>query len=153
MLVSLPIGAGARAIAYWNLTKRMTVEIFKFFWQKVSPDLAFPGMQAGDDASYAEWEDEDGYKCQGMRKPGGAKHGIVRTIFGGCIEEGTFHEDKRHGLCFWWTFDGYLAFVARIYDHGEKKAHIWWKSDWSERYSSGDKEMILENNGLSLFKP
>ena len=101
MLVSLPIGADAGAIANWNLTKRMTVEIFKFFWQKVSPDLAFPGMQAGDDASYAEWEDVYG-KNFGMRNAAGEKHGIVRTIgkYGSWIREATYYEDKPHGLSF-----------------------------------------------------
>ena len=61
----------------------MTIEIFLSFWQKVSPRLAFPGTQAGDDASYAEWEGKDCYgnncKFQGMRKLD-LKHGVVRTI-------------------------------------------------------------------------
>ena len=81
----------------------MTIQIFLSFWQKVGLDLEFPEMQAGDAASYTEWEDEYGYKCQGMRKPdGGQKHGIVRTIGSWGIVEATFFEDKRHGLYFFW---------------------------------------------------
>ena len=60
MLNRKPIGANKKAIARWEATNRMTIEIFKAFWQKVSPDLSFPGMQAGDDASYAEWMDTEG---------------------------------------------------------------------------------------------
>ena len=50
-------------------------------------------------------------------------------------------------------FDNNLAFKATIYNHGVRKAEIWWKDDWSEFMSIGDKELILENNGLSIFKP
>ena len=32
------------------------------------------------------------------------------------------------------------------------KAYISWFDDWEEEYSD-NKEMILENNGLSIFKP
>ena len=41
----------------------MTIEMFTAFWQKVSPDLEFPGMQAGGEATYAEWMDKYGDKC------------------------------------------------------------------------------------------
>ena len=154
MLKRKPIGANQKATARWEATNRMTIEIFKAFWQKVGPHLEFPLTQAGDDASYAEWEDEDGFKYQGMRKADGAMHGIVRTFYSsdGCIEEATYCEDKLHGLCFFWG-DYDWAFVAIIYDHGEKKAIIMWKSDWVVLDSEGDKELILENNGLSIFKP
>ena len=131
----------------------MTIEMFKTFWQKVSPDLEFPWTQAGDEASYAEWMDGN-TKYQGMRKPdGGQKHGIVRTIDrDGDINEATWYEDKLHGLSFWWI--NYTnAFYASIYYHGNLKAYIEWKDDWSEYHSSGNKELILENNGLSIFKP
>ena len=133
----------------------MTIEIFKAFWQKVSPDLEFPGMQAGEDASYREWT-EDNHKFYGMRKPGGGqKHGIVRTIdIDDDINEATYCEDKKHGLCFdWWTNYNSNAFKAAIFDHGQVKAVIRWNDDWSETYSHGDKELILMNDGLSLFKP
>ena len=81
MLKSKPIGADEDAIANWEASNRMTIEIFKAFWQRVSPDLEFPLTQAGDEASHAAWTDEYGSECQGMRKPGdGQKHGIVRTI-------------------------------------------------------------------------
>ena len=110
-------------------------------------------MQAGDDASWNEWEGKDS-KFQGMRKADATKHGIVRTIVpGGSIREATFYEDKLHGLCFIWGNNTYGAFEALIYDHGKIKARICWRDDWLERYSSGDKELILENNGLSIFKP
>ena len=159
MLNRKPIGANQKAIANWEATNRMTIEMFKAFWQRVSPDLEFPGTQAGEEASHAEWEgkDSDGDDCkfQGMRKPdGGQKHGIVRTIDSdyGWIYEETYCDDKEHGLSFsWWNDDGY-AFEAAIYDHGEYKARISWESDWSEA-GSNNKEMILENNGLSIFKP
>ena len=88
-----------------------------------------------------------------MRKPdGGQKHGIVRTISdGGWIREATYCEDKLHGLVFTW-WGNFIAFDAAIYDHGQLKSCIIWKDDCSE-YDSKNKEMILENNGLSLFKP
>ena len=108
-------------------------------------------MQAGDDASWNEWTNKIG----GMRKPGGGqKHGIVRTIDsdGDFIEEATFNDDEPHGLSFTWT-DNFTAFQAAIYDHGEWKAYICWNADWSEVGSSGNSELILENNGLSIFKP
>ena len=128
----------------------MTIQIFLSFWQKVGPPLTF---MAGDEASYNEWEDGN-CKYQGMRKAGAAKHGIVRTIYGDdCIEEATWYEDKRHGLCFDWPNHNFFAFQAIIHDHGEFKACIYWNDDWSEEYSEGDKELILENNGLSIFKP
>ena len=83
----------------------MTIKIFKAFWQKVSPDLEFPWTQAGDQASYTEWEDSDGGKCYGTRKLG-LKHGIVRTIWGDdCISEATYYEDEEHGLSFTWFND------------------------------------------------
>ena len=111
-------------------------------------------IEAGDEASYNEWEDENGNKCQGARKLDGARHGIVRKIDsdGGWIEEATWYEDKLHGLSFTWLNGNYIAFEARIYDHGKQKARIIWKSDWSE-YDSRNKELILMNNGLSIFKP
>ena len=131
----------------------LTFEIFLSFWQKVSLDLTFPGMQAGDEASYVEWTESDGQKCYGMRKPDGARHGIFRMIAPGqFIREETYCEDKQHGLSFYW-FNYGPAFHAAIYDHGERKACIYWKSDWSELYSTGNKELILMNNGLSIFKP
>ena len=137
----------------------MTVPMFTTFWQKVSSDLTMPGTEAGGDASYVEWTGKmHGSDCkfQGMRKAG-AKHGIVRTISknGGWIEEGTYCDDKNHGLSFEWPNHPIdtIAFRAAIFDHGEEKAEIWWKADWSEYHSSGNKELILENNGLSIFKP
>ena len=80
MLNSKPIGADKLATERWEATNRMAVRIFNAFWQNVSPKLAFPGSQAGDDASYAEWA-EGSWKHYGMRKAGGAKHGIVRSIY------------------------------------------------------------------------
>ena len=87
MLNSKPTGAGKKATARWEATNRMTFEIFKVFWQKVSPALHSLTMFPGE-ASYNEWEDGN-YKYQGMRKPGGdQKHGIVRKIMkkGGWIK-------------------------------------------------------------------
>ena len=155
MLKSKPIGTNQKAIERWEATKRMTIEMFKAFWQRVGPHLPFPGTQAGDDASYAEWTDWDGNKYQGTRKPGdGQKHGIVRSIYLGRIREATYYQDKLHGLSFEWLDDSYYpAFIAEIYDHGERKAYICWESDWSEYGSYVNKELILMNGGLSLFKP
>ena len=128
----------------------MTIQIFKAYWQNFGPDLS---IEAGDEASYNEWTDEYG-KNYGMREPGGAQHGIVRTIDSdGNIIEGTYFEDEPHGLSFFWENDNNdLAFGAFIYDHGERKAFIWWDSDWSEIFSE-NKELMLENNGLNNFKP
>ena len=124
MLKSKPIGADERAIANWEATNMLTIEMFKTFWQKVSPDLEFPWTQAGDEASYAEWTAKMyGRDCkfQGARKPGAAKHGIVRNIGRSFIREATFYEDKLHGLSFYWGKDGYTtAFVAIIYNHDER---------------------------------
>ena len=132
----------------------MTVERFTAFWRKVSPDLSFPGTKAGEEPTYNEWADGNGNKFQGMREPGGAKHGIVRTIDSVCdINEATFYEGKKHGLCLTWWDDRYpIAFMARIFDHGERKAFINWRADWSV-ITSDNKELILENNGLNIFKP
>jgi hypothetical protein len=78
-------------------------------------------MQAGDDASWNEWTDKNGHKCEGMRKAGAAKHGIVRTIDsdGDFIQEATYFEDKLHGLCFFWDNHPDCAFEAFIYNYGE----------------------------------
>ena len=130
----------------------MTFEIFLAFWQKVSAHLEFPGTQAGEDASYSEWT-EGNHKFYGMRKVGGGqKHGIVRTIRDGSITEATYYEDKQHGLIFVWYDHPSVAFQATIYDHGNLKACIMWREDWSVYDSMGDKELILGNNGLSIFK-
>ena len=114
----------------------LTIEIFKAFWQKVSPDSLSLTIEAGDEASYNEWEDEDGNKNQGMRKPDNARHGIVRTIRPGrWISEETYCNDERHGLSFFWYEDvNYCAFMARIYNYGQLKACIAWKSDWSRKF-------------------
>ena len=111
-------------------------------------------VEAGDEASYNEWEDVNG-KNYGTRKPGDAKHGIIRTIDSkyGWIREATYCENKPHGLWFYWSNNPTIAFVAVIYNHGEQKAWIQWRDDWKEKYLWGNKEMILENNGLSIFKP
>ena len=115
--------------------------------------MPFPGTKAGDEASYATWEDSDGWKYFGMRELG-LKHGIVRTISNdGWIKEETWYENKNHGLSFVWTNYSYGAFYATIYDHGDQKARVRWRADWSEYSSSGDKDLILKNNGLSIFKP
>ena len=53
-----------------------------------------------------------------MRKVGGAKHGIVRTIYNWGIREATFYEDEPHGLSFtWYSYN--TAYSATIYDHGK----------------------------------
>ena len=145
--------AHERAIANWDLTKRLIFETFHAFWKRVTAHLPMPGTEAGDEASYCEWtEGFDTY--QGMRNAAGLKSGIVRKIDStGWINEATYFENKKHGLCFWWI-NGYdYAFRAYILEHGEQKACIQWKSDWSEYHSSGNKALILENGGLSLLKP
>ena len=130
----------------------MTVEIFKAYWQKVSPHLHFPGTKAGNDATCTEWARGD-FKFFGMRNAAGLKSGIVRTVSKYSIEEGTFFEDKLHGLSFvWFTYDN-PAFKARIFKHGDCEAFIAWKQDGSMFCSNGNKEFILNNDGLSLFKP
>ena len=82
MLTSKPTGADEEAIAKWEASNRMTFEIFLSFWQKVSPDLTIESFwhEAGEEASYSEWTEDNGYKCYGMRNADGQKHGIVRTI-------------------------------------------------------------------------
>ena len=104
----------------------LTVDIFFAFWQKVSPDLAFPVKQAGDEASYNKWT-EGSMKYYGTRKLG-QKHGIVRTIAADFITEATWYENKRHGLAFTWFNDNLFAFMAKIFDHGEFKAEILWST-------------------------
>ena len=126
MLNSKPTGADKKAIERWEATNRMTIEIFLAFWQKVSPDLT---VEAGDEASYIEWEDVNG-KNYGTRKPGDAKHGIIRTINRYGIREATYCENKPHGLWFYWSNNPTIAFVAVIYNHGEQKAWIQWRDDW-----------------------
>ena len=162
MLASVPIGADEKATAYWKATNMLTEEIFATFFQKGSADLPLEaqfellnlGTEASDAVSYAEWEDEECHsKHYGTRKLNGARHGIVRNIYAYThdIEEATYYEDKLHGLSFNWNCNG-PAFIAVIYDKDEVKASISWTSDWSEE-ASFNKEMILENDGLSLFKP
>ena len=136
----------------------LTFDIFMAFWQKLSPQLHFPGTIAGDDATCTEWE-ENKYgvttKYFGMRKADGAKHGVIREVNSysyGDIWEQTYFEDKKHGLSFLWYNGNSPAFQAMICDQGKPKAFIEWNSDWSERYSSGNKELILGSDGLSLFK-
>ena len=161
MLTSEPIGAGEYATACWHSTKGMTVGKFIAFWQQVSPHSSFPGTEAGDDVSYHEWEDKNGVKCYGSMKFEAAvfnflKHGIVRTISKGpfgSITEATYFADKKHGLSFEWLGGYGGAFQASIYNHGEAKAFILWNPDWSESGSAGNKELILQNVGLSIFKP
>ena len=157
MLISLPNAEGEYEIERWNDTNMLTFDVFKAFWQEVSPDLHFPGTIAGDDATYSEWEGEEyGVACkfQGMRNAAGKKSGIVRSVSEyGTIQELTYFEDKLHGLAFGWNKNNYgYAFNVRILKHGEFEAHIRLRDDWSE-YSSKNKEYILKNDGLSLFKP
>ena len=155
MMNSKPTGAGKVATDRWKATNRVTIEIFKAYWQNVSPHLLFPGTKAGDDATYYEWEEKkygDTWKHYGTRNVYFAKHGIVRIISKYYwINEATYFEDKPHGLWFAWNNNKHPAFEAGIYDHGEEKARIWWNSDWSEGYSD-NKELIL-SNGINLFKP
>ena len=104
MLISLPNSKDEKTIERWMATNMLTFDIFKAFWQKVSPHLPMPGS---DEASYLEWEVKDKWgrksKFFGMRNAAGLKSGIVRTVDSrGCIREETFFEDKKHGLCFWW---------------------------------------------------
>ena len=162
MLVSQPIGANKDATDNWNASNRTTVGMFTAFWQQASLDLSNPpGTEAGDDASYHEWEDKNGVKCYGSMKFEAAvfnflKHGIVRTISKGpfgSITEATYFADKKHGLSFEWLGGYGGAFQASIYNHGEAKAFILWNPDWSESGSAGNKELILQNVGLSIFKP
>ena len=131
--------------------------------------MHFPGTKAGDDATYTEWEGQDwaGRPCKffGMRNAAGKKSGIVRSVLSnGRIYEATYFEGIQHGLCFvWWDY-GSAPFEAAIFEHGEEKALIMWKKDWSE-VGSLNKEYFLINNrtnvfcysigddGLNLFKP
>ena len=61
MLISLPNLEDEIAIKRWKATNTLTFDIFKAFWQKASPHLPMPGSEAGDEASYLEWEEEDEY--------------------------------------------------------------------------------------------
>ena len=145
--------ANEGAIAHWDLTKPLTSETYHAFWKRVTAHLPMPGTEAGDEASYSEWK-EGNETYQGMRNAAGLKSGIVRKIDSyGNINESTYLKDKLHGLCFWWYNHPTVAFTTYIFEHGEQKAWIEWKSDWSEYRSFGNKELILKNGGLSLLKP
>ena len=105
MLISLPNGSNKKAFERWMATNTLTFDIFKAFWQEVSPHLHFPGTKAGDDVTCTEWT--EGIRTyQGMRKADGAKHGVIRSVYNnsynGNIREATYFEDKRHGLTFTW---------------------------------------------------
>ena len=52
MLNRKPIGAGEFATVNWEASNRMTIQIFKTYWQNFSRDLT---IEAGDEASYNEW--------------------------------------------------------------------------------------------------
>ena len=138
MLLRRPTKANSDAIANWDSTNRLTVDIFNAYWLKVSAHLSMPGSMAGDGASYCDWDGRvDGIACKhfGTRRADGAKHGVIRSVTSksGNIEEATWYENKRHGLSFFWgEFINYTAFVAKIFEHGKQKAHIWWNKDWSE---------------------
>ena len=71
-----PTGTTANTITTWSNSKR-NIEHYKKGWAKMTPDVPFPGTEAGDEVSYTEWE-EGGSKWQGMKKANGVKHGIVR---------------------------------------------------------------------------
>ena len=146
MLLKRPTEAGSNAISRWDSTNRVTVEILNSYWEKVSAALPMPGTMAGDGASYGEWV-EGNYKYFGMRRADGAKHGVIRCVTStGWILEQTCFEDKKPGLCFVWYCDSMIttAFQAIIFEHGEQKAYINWKSDWSEHYSSGNKALLTD---------
>ena len=55
MLLRKPVGAGKDSTERWQATNCLTVENFLAFWQKLRPDLSFPGTKAGEEASYVEW--------------------------------------------------------------------------------------------------
>ena len=103
----------------------MTVEMFKAFWQNVSPELSFPGTKAGDDVSYGFWEDDDmmgsRWMYQGTRKA--VRHGIVRQMVSSTcawITEATYYDNKEHGLSFSWNDNSSDdSFSAFIFDHGK----------------------------------
>ena len=125
MLLKRPTGAGSAAIANWDSTNRLTVEILNVYWEKISAALPMPGTMAGDGASYSEFKDKYGNKCFGTRRADGAKHGVIRSVDSSWIYEQTYFEDKKHGLSFgWYKNDICGAFVARIFEHGEQKACI-----------------------------
>ena len=100
-----PTGADASTIATWSNSKRQTIDHHKKGWAKMTPDVPFPGTEAGDQVSYAEWE-EDGYKWQGMRKAGGVKHGLVRQIRPDYVEDATWNNNEQNGLSLYWFNDG-----------------------------------------------
>ena len=55
MLLRKPVGASKISTERWQATNRLTVENFLAFWQKLRPDLSFPGTKAGEEAPYVEW--------------------------------------------------------------------------------------------------
>ena len=136
MLISLPNSEDEKVIERWKATNRLTFDIFKAFWQEGSPHLPMPGSEAGDEASYLEWEGKAdwGNDCKyfGMRNAAGQKSGIVRMVSRMGIEEATFFEDELHGLYFKCLIITKPAFMAEIFEHGKIKASIEWRQDWSE---------------------
>lgn len=77
--------------------KRITIELLLENWVKVEPNLPLiePANQFFD-----EWEDDDGVKCDGMRRRETLKpHGIVRCVVpNGNVMDATYNNGLRHGL-------------------------------------------------------
>ena len=73
----------------------------------MTPDVPFPGTEAGDEVSYTEWE-EGGSKWQGMKKANGEKHGIVRKIGSHYVEDATWNNNEMNGLSLYWSYSGVI---------------------------------------------
>ena len=59
MLNTKPVGSIKKVIDRWEATNPMTIEIFKAYWQKISPQLRFPGTKASEYSTYTEWAEDD----------------------------------------------------------------------------------------------
>ena len=115
----------------------------------MTPDVPFPGTEAGDEVSYAEWE-EGGLKWQGMKKANGVKHGIVRKIYSNFVEDATWNNNKMNGLSLLWLNDGKI--YARLYKNGSNEGIIIWQKDWTER-GLKNKEKFNEIISINDIRP
>ena len=82
----------------WRRMKPMTIELFQTYWSKI--ELEVPLMDYSK-AIYKEWRGHNDWRYSGMCiRTTGKKHGIVRMVApNGDICEGSFKNEKRHGLC------------------------------------------------------
>ena len=104
MLQSRPGNANAGALAQWDVTKKLTVELYERCWKIAEPNAPL----FDDDATFSEWDD-----YVGMKKSNGKKHGVTRCVDGNYIEGYCYKDDRHHGLYIHWKSDGSLFAALR----------------------------------------